>query len=382
MQLSAGRLTAWRAEPGSVLVVLALAGISRCYVGFLAGLEHIKPDTPSYLKMADAILAGAPLSDFPNGLPVLLAGLKLLVGGEHLVMAMVGLNVAMSTATVLLAFLIFRRVFDNRHAVIAALILALWPNQLNYVPQILSEVPCAFFLVAGLWAFVGGRMTAAAVLLCMAGLVRSTVMPLAPILLLLLLRHRRWHDARRFVLGFGAAYATNLAAQAAGIIAPPSNLTINLLVSIGSTSTEGIDFDLGRFSAEERLDPLATHIRFALEHPAAYAAQRLSALWEMWGPWPNSGAPFSDRGPTSRAMIGLRFPLVCLAAISLWHYRRRWQVLALGAPVIVLTVIHTAFFANARFSYPVEPLLAVLAVAGARLLLGRARNTRAAHALS
>jgi hypothetical protein len=382
MQLSAGRLTVWRAEGGPILAVLALAGIIRCHVGFLAGLEHVKPDTSSYLEMADAILAGAPLSDFPNGLPLLLAGLKLLVGTEHLVTAMVGLNVAMSTATVLLAFLIFRRVFDRQHAVVAALILAVWPNQLNYVPQVLSEVPCAFFLAAGLWAFVGGRMMAAAVLVCMAGLVRSTVVPVAPLLLLLLMWEWRWHDAARFALGLAAAYAINLAAQAAGIIAPPSNLTVNLLVSIGRTSTEGIDFDLGRFSVDERLHPLATHLRFALEHPATYVVQRLSALWELWGPWPNSGAPFSDRGPMSRAMIGLRFPLVCLAAISLWHYRRRLDVLALGVPVLVLTAIHIAFFANARFSHPVEPLLAVLAVAGARLLVGRASDTRATHALS
>jgi hypothetical protein len=382
MQLSVSRPTAWRAEWGPVLAVLALAGILRCYFGLLACVEHIKPDTPSYLRMADAILAGAPLSDFPNGLPLLLAGLKLLAGSEHLVTAMVLVNVAMSTATVLLAVLIFRRVFGGQDAIFAALILAVWPNQLNYVPQVLSEVPCAMFLVAGLWAFVSGRMTAAAALVCAAGLVRSTVMPAAPLLFMLLIWDRRWHCSGRFALGFGAVLAANLAAQAAGIIAPPSNLTINLLVSIGSTSTGGIDFDLGRFSAEERLHPLATHLRFALEHPAGYAVQRLSALWEMWGPWPNSGAPFSERGLAARAMIGLRFPLICLAAIALWHYRRRWQVLALGAPVLVLTAIHTAFFANARFSHPVEPLLAVLAVAGARLLVAQAVNMRSAGALS
>jgi hypothetical protein len=382
MQRPASRLTTLHFGRSWPLAALALGGLIRIGFGFFAGLEHIKPDTPSYLKMADAILAGTPVSDFPNGLPVILAILKILVGGDNLVTAMVALNVAMSILTILLVFLICRRVFGETEAAMAALIVAMWPNQINYVPQILSEVPCAFFLTAGLWAFVTGRMSAAAVLVCIAGLVRSTVMPVALLLALLLLWERRWKVAGRFALAFAAAYAINVAAQASGIIAPPSNLTINLLVSIDGMSTGGIDFDIERFTAEQRAHPLATHVRFALEHPGAYALQRLSALWEMWGPWPSNGAPFSDRGPMTRALIGLRFPLVALAAIAAWHYRRRWEVLALGVPVLLLTAIHTAFFANARFSHPVEPVLVVLAIAGARLLAGLPARSPAARALS
>ena len=49
MQLSAGRLATWTAERGTLVAVLALAGILRCYVGFLAGFEHVQ--TASYLAL-------------------------------------------------------------------------------------------------------------------------------------------------------------------------------------------------------------------------------------------------------------------------------------------------------------------------------------------
>ena len=337
----------------------------RTALTFFAGASHIKTDSKYYLTMADAILAGAPISDFPNGLPRIIAGMKLLVGAQHLLNGLLLLNVALSTLSILLVFLIFARLFGRREAALAAALIAALPNQINYVPQVMSEVPCAFALLLATWLLVTGRLAAAGTAYYATAMIRSTLLPVGIVLVGALIVANRWREAMRLAAGLAFGFGIDLGLQALGLISPPSNLALNLLVSISNTSSAGINFSIEHFTAEERANPLLTHVRFMLAYPSAYLHMKLSAVWELWGPWPSNGAPFNYRGPGARLAIGLRFPILALAVVALWHNRRRLEVWALALPAIVLTVIHTAFFANARFSYPAEPLLAILAVVGA-----------------
>lgn len=358
-------LAVWRPEREWLCAILLAGAAARVALTFLAGAGHIKTDSGYYLTMADAILAGHPISDFPNGLPLLIAALKLLLGPEHLLTGILVLNVVLSTATILLVFLVLERLFTRTEAALAAALVAALPNQLNYVPQVMSEVPCAFALMLATWLLVTGRLAAAGVAYYATAMIRATLLPVGIVLVGGLIVAERWREAFRLAAGLAAGFAIDFALQSAGVVAPPSNLALNLLVSISNTSTAGINFSIDHFSPAERAQPLLTHIRFALTHPVTYLQMKLSALWELWGPWPSNGAPFSYRGPGARLAIGLRFPMLLLALVAFWPNRRRIEVCALVLPAVVLTVIHTAFFANARFSYPAEPLLAMLAVVGA-----------------
>lgn len=354
---------AWRYGREGLIAILLAGATLRILLTFFAGAGHIKADSRYYLTMADAILAGAPISDFPNGLPLIIAAMKLAVGADHLITALLILNVVLSMLTVVLVYAIFVRIFQRGEAVLAAALVAFLPNQINYVPQIMSEVPCAFALVLATWLFVSGRFAAAGAVFYATAMIRTTLLPVGMLLVAGLLFSRRWRDAAMLSAGLGAGLVFDQVLQWHGVIVAPSNLALNLLVSISNTSSAGINFSIDHFTADERAHPLATHLKFMLANPAAYLQLKFSALWEMWGPWPSDGAPFSHRGPVTRAAIGLRFPLLAVALLALWSSRGRIEAWALTLPALVLTVIHTAFFANARFSYPAEPLLAILAVA-------------------
>lgn len=358
-------LAAWRPEREWLFAILLVGAAARVALTFCSGAGHIKTDSTYYLTMADAILAGQPISDFPNGLPLIIAGLKLVLGADHILNGVLVLNVLLSAATILLVFLVCERLFTRAEAMLAAALVAALPNQLNYVPQVMSEVPCAFALMLATWLVVTGRFAAAGLAYYATAMIRSTLLPAGILLIGGLIVADRRREAGWLAAGLAAGFAFDLALQSAGVIAAPSNLALNLLVSISNTSTAGINFSIDHFTPVERAQPLLTHIRFALSHPVTYLEMKLSALWELWGPWPSNGAPFSYRGPSARLAIGVRFPMIVLALVAFWPNRRRIEVWALVLPAVALTVIHTAFFANARFSFPAEPLLAVLAVAGA-----------------
>jgi hypothetical protein len=86
--------------------------------------------------------------------------------------------------------------------------------------------------------------------------------------------------------------------------------------------------------------------------------QRLSALWETWGPYPQD----APRASWERLLIGLRFPLLLLAALGFARHRSQLEYQLLAVPIGVLTAVHFAFFSAARFSYVVMPLVISMAM--------------------
>ena len=67
----------------------------------------------------------------------------------------------------------------------------------------------------------------------------------------------------------------------------------------------------------------------------------------------------------TRLAIGLRFPAVLLAIVAFWVGRRRLEIWCVAMPILAVTVVHTVFFSTARFTFPAEPPLLVLAALGA-----------------
>ena len=82
-------------------LILFLALLSRVYIVFFSGLPWYGPDTGNYIKMARAIIDGNPISFFPNGFPLLLAG-TILVSPDHFTLVLVILNILMQTGAIIL----------------------------------------------------------------------------------------------------------------------------------------------------------------------------------------------------------------------------------------------------------------------------------------
>jgi 4-amino-4-deoxy-L-arabinose transferase-like glycosyltransferase len=88
---------------------------------------------------------GTPTAQWPPGYPIVLAAIYKVFG--HSILLPKLLNVALGTATCLLAYLIGKRVFSGAVGIVAALALAVFPSQVFWPTLLLSET-LATFLVA------------------------------------------------------------------------------------------------------------------------------------------------------------------------------------------------------------------------------------------
>lgn len=347
--------------------IVGLAVVLRAGVVVASWEAWYSTDSWHYLRLARDILEGAPTSERSNGYPLLIAALARLLPGGSIPLALVGLNVAASAAVVLLVGLIGRGVAGWGVGLLAALGTALYPNQLNYVRYILTEAPTTLLLVAAVWLLLRRRVATrdaflAGVLLGLGVLLRSSLLGVGvSVLAVLVLFRRPWRESTGLVAGAALVGLFNVGLIAGGVIAPTQHTGPNMLISIQSTSSEGLVFSTEAFSPEERAAPLATYLRFAVDRPATFLHQRASALWELWGPWPAAGDPDAPRSALIRLLIGIRLALLLLAAGGLVRHHRRLEAWMLAAPLLAITAIHVAFFATPRFTYVVEPFAFVLA---------------------
>src|ERR1700680_413351 len=152
-----------------LLIIFGVGLLNRVYVCFFAGLPAFNTDTFDYFKMADAITRGVPYSYFSNGYPLIIAGIKILFGDQHFQSALLVVNIVLSMIILGFAFQISRRIFETALALWTVALLAVWPNQINYVRQFLSEVPSSFFLLFGVFLLIRGNHISSGILLYFAG---------------------------------------------------------------------------------------------------------------------------------------------------------------------------------------------------------------------
>ncbi len=266
------------------------------------------------------------------------------------------LNVLFSTLTVVLSFEIAREIHAN--ALVAGLIVALYPNQLNYCRQLLSDTPTTFLLLSGIWFILTGKHFWAGLALYLAAMFRSPLLPILPAYLVIVWYfQRQLRSLRIYVLGASVGLVFHAVLLLADVILPAANFGLNLLIAVGSYSCD-LKHSIGIYRSKEQAHPLQTHLSFAVHHPLTFIVQRLNSLWELWGPWPTHA-----RSLLAKPVIGLRFPLLLMGGIGAYKYRRVFHAWILFTPVIVITLVHIAFFSYPRYTVPLEPLLIVLAAA-------------------
>jgi dolichyl-phosphate-mannose-protein mannosyltransferase len=120
---------------------------------FLARVNEIVAGEPRALPEHNV-----PTAMFPPGYPAVLGALFWLVIRsplpDNLVAAAVSLNVALSVATVLLAFEIARRLFDIRVGLVTAALLAVYPNLIYYTATLHWETTFIFIAMAALLVLI------------------------------------------------------------------------------------------------------------------------------------------------------------------------------------------------------------------------------------
>jgi hypothetical protein len=339
---------------------IAFATLLRIAVAWTARVTTTS-DTPFYLAQARDLLAGRWSPFFPVGYPLMIAAL-LPASDAHVEAALLAVNVVLSAATVLIVADAARQVGSWRAAAIAAAVIGLWPNQLNYVRLIMSDAAGAFFVAASIGCAARGRDAAAGAAAAGAALIRTVCLPLVPLGAALLARDRMTRGVR-----FAAAALVPLALVAAlsfalsGGVAIGGNFGFNLDVarrSIGSRIEFGSDSPSTREAARR-------YLAAAAAEPRHFLAQRALALWELWGPWPGGDEPRArtqlPRSAAARAVIGLRSLLLLAAMPTLARLRRDTTIAYLWLVVATITAVHAMTFSTPRFTIAAEPALAVLA---------------------
>jgi hypothetical protein len=334
-------------ERKAVLAILLTALALRLYVVFLAGVPHLGGDGETYIEMGPTVLDGNPVSFFSSGYPIMLAALAHLMGADDPRPVWLLMNVLMSTGIVAFVYLTARRWLEPAFALAAAAVVAVWPTQLYYTSQFLSDIPATFFLTFGVHLALRRQPVPAGFVLGIATVIHDSLLP--SVLLLGaagMVDPDRRRDMARLLLAVGIVRAVEWILEARGV-----------------TVRSGLP-------PEQMAHPWATYFWFALEHPFTFVVQRLASLYDLWGPWPNAGAPDSPRGVLVRLIIGLRFPLLILALTGFWKSRRDLESWMVAAPLIGLTAVHIAFFsASPRFTVPMEPAAIILAAVAAQRLV-------------
>ncbi len=348
---------------------------------------------------------GEPTAYYPVGYPGALAGALWLARHTPLpdeaYVVSAGFNIVLGVLTIVLVFELARRLFDPTVGLVAAGVVAVWPNLVFHAATPLSETLFNALVVGALvvlcrrpWPKRGPepwRLVAFGLLLGLSALVRPISLLVIPLLAGVL-----WLATRRL-----ATAAVGMAVVAVAIVAVIAPWTLRNRSVMGETvliSTNGGDnlcighhdgatgafvlteFCAGRFEGLRRPeyelrrdeDGTAKARRFALDHPGKEVRLLFSRAHylvlhdhdgldavESYREDPFIGEGFRDFLEVAADGFALVAALLGAAALPTLASRRDPRRLALLAMLVAVAVAPLAFFGDPRFHVPVLPLLAV-----------------------
>ena len=407
----------------SLLAILAAALAIRLAAGVWwerrlpAGKQFGFPDSEGYWELGRKIARGQPyefgLERYAifrtPGYPILLSGLFLLGGDEPPMLWGRALSALLGTAAVGGVASLARLLFDERAALIAAAIAAVYPEAIAASVFVLSEAPFTPLMIwqlvawtkawrtAGVspaqlhkagetpavrWAALAGLLAGLATLMRPSWLlfvpfaaaigmamgprrrehaVICGVMLAAMCMTLLPWWIRNYAVAGRFVpttLQVGASLYDGLGPQATGA----SDMRF---VPAFVGEQKAADAAAGANTSntfEDRLDRRMrdASLAWAANNPSRVLQLAGIKFLRMWNPLPNA-AEFGSG--TLRLMLALTYiPVIALAAIGVWKYARRdWPYLLCLLPAVYFTCLHVIFVSSIRYRQPAMLALIVLA---------------------
>jgi len=349
-----------------LLVAALLAAIAVLYLLTLNNQWAIEPDSAVYLTLGRSLAEGrglefngGPAGGIPPLLPVLIAGSRLLFGPAYWP---INLLVSLSAlGTVIFAYLAVRRLTpetgagDIGLALGVLLITGSSARLLVDSTRILTDVPCAFFVALGLYAFVRARQGHWA--WCWAGLgamLLATALRLPAAVILVGLFVGLALEFRR------EGYRRRLLATLAGMVGVAAGALAWWFLLRGGSASAGPDYFV-TISARFRFD--------------------------LWSRWLQLGeGPLRLPGALCEAITGQElqwFNVVPTALIlfGLWTAARRGQWV-LVCPVLAYVAFLLGLGGSAvapRYLLPVMPMLVYALVVGTVEAVARLRRRAAAQ---
>jgi 4-amino-4-deoxy-L-arabinose transferase-like glycosyltransferase len=426
---------------GLLLAVLVL-GLALRVQAALTPPEEVGNDAAAYMMIAEALYEdgryGGPDQSSPNdwspGAPLLYGAVYYLTGGVHVKAALL-LVALLGTGTILLTYLLGRRLAGPVAGLIGALLAATYPAFIDNTGRLLAEPVALFWLPAAmlafLWASDGGRpwrWLLPGALLGLTTLTRPEYLPFVALFAVLaLLRVWRGH---RTSLRAGVAAGALVVAAFCCVLAPWTIRNAIVLDRFVPVTTGGgkalfvatylpgdgrqqlvkrelieqyrgqrnLPYEVVR---DTEMAPLLDRVakkypelsrdaalarigrenlvKYATEQPFDYAWMVIRKIQNMW-----------DRGssPTMSPKFWFAYHRVlvfwALAALIGLAWRRRWETLPIGLTVLGITIVGGLLLAVPRRALPLMPfVLALTAVtvvwlaaavpAARRAILPRAR---------
>ncbi len=375
-------------------------------------------DSHSYWELARTIAEGRPYQfDSPDakvfrtpGYPAVLAALFRLWGGEPPVWAARVESAVLGTLSVAAVYWLGAIAFDGRVGYLAAWFAALLPGAIGLGVYVLSEAAFAPLMVlcVALWgaawraqssraavviALCAGACSAAATLMRPSWLLFS---PLAiaigvacfpprgkqlligtAVLVGLALGMAPWWARNYHVIGHWVPTTLQVGASLYDGLNPRATGASDMQFVPGFVAQERTEERAAQAQAEGvaprepfewRLDRrmFDAAVDWAREHPLAVARLAVVKFARLWNVWPNE-AQFRS-WPLRLVVLGTYGPVLALALIGAWRFRRRGWLVALGwLPAAYLTLMHMVFVSSLRYREP--PLLALLVLAAAPCLI-------------
>jgi 4-amino-4-deoxy-L-arabinose transferase-like glycosyltransferase len=365
---------------------------------------------------------------YPVGYPAALGGLVWLVRltpiPDDIPTTAALFNLVLGVGTVALTFEVGRRLFDNRIGLVAAAIVAFWPNLIFHTAVILTETLFIFLVMVAILLLVAlpssaqaigwRRLIAFGVVLALSALVRPISLMFLPVLFVVFVVARfGWSLATRYV-GLAALavvvvlvpWTLRNVRETGSLVVISTNLGDNLCMSRHSGATGAFQSDSactirasGLKTADYEVEVNRTNIRratrFVRDHPVHEA--RLVFLRgyhtikndydgllasESYGT--NRFVPSAFKRALEIVADGYFFAALVLGVLAVPAFvgrDRPWRLFLLLA-AIALAVQPLIFFGDPRFHLPVLPFVAVLAaviVSKSRSFFAARRSTTTAR---
>lgn len=342
--------------------ILFVAFVARVFICFGFSLSHTIVDSDEYFLQADKLLQGSYINYFPNGYPYIIAVAKL-ISSSYTAELLLCLNIVLGTCSVYFVYSIAKQVFsDHTLALLAALFMAVFPTQINYTRWLLTEVPSTFLLLGFYTFYLQKRFFIAGLAGGLAVVIRTELLA---IFLFVFIAELLMKKSIRLMLIAGLLFPMLAAGYYAflktGFFSLSGHGKVNIMYSI--TSSGGyVDWYFQEKHPEVKTSGQAMklYIEYMKNDPVTYIKNRFANLWELWGFFPSS----SDGGRSfiARILIGsINLFLLLFGCCGFFKNYRRFDVLILIFPFLVVTGVHTLLLALPRYTFTAEPFLLILA---------------------
>jgi hypothetical protein len=337
----------------SLLFLLIVAFFVRIIAATYTGMPHYTIDSQNYIWQAEILKKGGYNNYFPNGYPLIILIVSFISPLES---GLLLLNIVLSVFTILIIYLIAEKLTGNFYtALLCAIALTFYPTQVNYVHYILTEVPVTFFLALAVYLFQKEKLVYSGLALGFAIIIRTTLI-FVPFFFLLYLFFN--NKRREGIIWFLSFLIIPFLLMLYGYIVSGNftlgrNFTHNIYVTINEHYNESFTKTQG----------VTAYFNYLISSPVQFLTDRAQSFWNLWGFLPSAADGFRDHF-IYRVLVGLRFPVLILGIYGYIKSDSKRIPILLLLPAISITLIHTMFFSNSRFTVPAEPFLIILAVTG------------------